>query len=63
MAWRRASGELLWHACSNCEEWPPDDAEFKEIAGDRSSLPGDPEENPVCERCDELLRTGAWEES
>ncbi|MDX1623033.1 MAG: hypothetical protein R3199_03530 [Gemmatimonadota bacterium] len=63
MAWRRAADERTWHRCRNCEEFPEDDARYKEITGEPGDRPGGPEENPVCERCDQLLRAGSCEEA
>lgn len=47
MAWRRAS----------------DDGGVHEFAGEPGDQPGGPAENPVCERCDQLLRADSCEQA
>lgn len=61
MTWRREKGEMLWHACANCEEWPQDGTDFSETERGPASEPGGAEENPICERCDSLMRSDACE--
>lgn len=61
MAWRRARGELDWHRCRNCRDYPADDSDHLQISGDPTGQPGGVDENPICERCDELLRANECE--
>ncbi|MBW3660321.1 MAG: hypothetical protein KY397_01635 [Gemmatimonadetes bacterium] len=62
MPWRRRSGEMEWHRCRNCENWPDGASGYAETDDEPAHRSGGAAENPVCERCEDLVKARSCEE-
>lgn len=53
---------MEWHRCRNCENWPDGASGYAETDDEPAHRSGGAAENPVCERCEDLVKARSCEE-